>query len=67
MLRADLSPPLIIGLVLAAIEQLAAPENLEELGIDPAAVLHTVTTIVFEGILTDRARALHWRPPGGDG
>jgi AcrR family transcriptional regulator len=56
MVRADLSPPLVVQAMLALIEGLLTPDAVEQLGVNPAELFQAVTTMVFEGILTGAAR-----------
>jgi hypothetical protein len=38
------------------IEQVAVPETLSELSVTPTEVFHTISTVLFEGMLTAEAR-----------
>ena len=57
MVRADLDPRLVVRMILVTIEQMASPETLSELPVQPTDIFRTVTAVIFEGILTDEARA----------
>jgi hypothetical protein len=57
MVRADLDHRLIVRMILVSIEQMASPETLAELPVQPTDIFRAVTAVIFEGILTDEARA----------
>jgi AcrR family transcriptional regulator len=57
MVRADLDHQLVVRMILVTIEQMASPETLEALPVQPADILRTVYTVIFEGLLTDEAHA----------
>jgi AcrR family transcriptional regulator len=55
--RADLSVPLVVRMLLAIIEQVAVPETLIDLQLTPPEIFREITTLIFEGVLTEAARA----------
>lgn len=57
MLREGIRPAVVVTLLLAAIERLATPEALERLEMRPIDIFQAITTIVFEGILSETARS----------
>jgi AcrR family transcriptional regulator len=57
MVRADLDVRLIVRMILVTIEQMASPETLAELPVQPTDIFRAVTAVIFEGVLTDEARA----------
>jgi AcrR family transcriptional regulator len=57
MVRPDLNRALLVAVLLALAEQIGTPEALAHADVTPADAFHTITTVFFEGILTDAARA----------
>jgi AcrR family transcriptional regulator len=57
MVRPDLPPDLLVLILLALIDRVAHPDTLTELPVSITDVFRTVTTVFFEGVLTDSARA----------
>jgi AcrR family transcriptional regulator len=64
MIRADLHPGLVQRMALTIIEHVAVPETLLDLSLTPAEAFHTISSVLFEGMLTAEARAGgHVAPP----
>jgi AcrR family transcriptional regulator len=66
MVRADLDPRLLIRMIVVTIEQMASPETLAMIEVQPSEVFQTLTSVIFEGILTAEARAATGLAAGRD-
>lgn len=62
MVRPDLQPEVLVLMLLALIERVASPDTLAEAPVPTAEVFHTVSTVFFEGVLTDAARPSSSQP-----
>ncbi len=56
--RSDLDPDLILQIYFQAIQNVLNPRTLATLPHAPARVFHTLLSVLFEGMLTDRGRKL---------
>jgi AcrR family transcriptional regulator len=57
MVRKDVPPELAIAILLAAIQAIANPQKLTELGLTPREALPAILAVVLEGVLTPEGRA----------
>jgi AcrR family transcriptional regulator len=57
LLRKDVPVPLVIEVLLAAVQAILNPPKLAELGLTPKAALSAVLTVVLEGAINPKGRA----------
>ncbi|WP_173043706.1 TetR/AcrR family transcriptional regulator [Nitrospira sp. KM1] len=57
IIRKDLSVPLIMEILLGAVQAIMNPVKIEELGLTPKTGFSTIITVILEGIVTEPVRA----------
>lgn len=57
VVRKDIAPRIVIEILLGAVQAVASPHKVEELGITPKTALLTVIRVVLEGVLLEKGRA----------
>lgn len=57
LLRKDIPVPLIVEILLGAVQSIINPLKLSELGLTPKTGFTAIITVVLQGVLTDEARA----------
>ena len=55
--RPDLNQHLLVLILLTLVQQIGTPETMAQVPVSTAELFHHITTVFFEGILTDEARA----------
>ncbi len=55
--RPDLNQHLLVLILLTLVQQIGTPETMAQVPVSTTELFHHITTVFFEGILTDEARA----------
>jgi AcrR family transcriptional regulator len=57
VIRKDVSPTLLVEILLGAVEAIMNPQKLTELDVTPKVAFSSILAVVFEGIVTEKGRS----------